>query len=341
VVIAPITNDNGAALVGESLPPTVIPLLTQLGVWEAFNTLAYSPSFVRYTCWESDDLLPAYERQNPHCFGWIINRRGFEQLLWAQIDERVKHQPSFTFERMAQTLKHSEKTAQGWQLTLADKQQVNVDFVLDCSGRASTFARAQMNRYKTSSMVAACDFLAPLNAEVQRTKGVMIEAVATGWWYSSLLPNGQLAVAYFSQRCSMPKDLCRDPLIWKQLLGQTQYTKLRIESGEFGHFNQPMIKDASMSCLRQAGGEQWLACGDAAITLDPLSAHGMATALWSGHKAAQACLATLLGDDTLFNQYIDSVKTNWQLYSEQRAAIYNAQSRFVDSEFWAKQQVAH
>ena len=333
-VIAPETKHTGSALVGESLPPSVEPLLAQLGVWDAFKALDYPPSFTRYTCWENDHLIPSYERQNPNGYGWIINRRAFEQLLWTQINRRVEKIDRYWLDRYQHTLKQSEKTPQGWLLTLSDNQQIKSDFVIDCSGRACTFARDRSPRLKASTMVAGCDFLAPLNADVERTAGVMIEAVVNGWWYSSLLPTGQLAVAYFTDRALMPQDFCRDEGVWKNALSQAKYTQMRIDTGEFTQVNQPRIKDASTSCLEQAGGELWLACGDAAITLDPLSAHGMATALWSGLKAAQACVATLQGDHSLHAEYVASVAKNWQLYHQQRTNIYKTQQRFTDSQFW-------
>jgi 2-polyprenyl-6-methoxyphenol hydroxylase-like FAD-dependent oxidoreductase len=327
VVIAPPPAATTGPLVGESLPPTVVPLLQELGVWHAFAALAYLPGFSRYTCWETAQFQPSHERRNPYGYGWIIDRRGFEQMLWAQLEE-------VDFERLEHTLQHTDKSPEGWQLQLSDDKVVSAAFVLDCSGRAGCFSRGQSRRDKASTMVAACDFLPPLKTDVERTAGVMIEAVENGWWYSSLLPNGRLAVAYFSERTLLRQDLCRDQGAWQQQLAQTEFTRLRIESGEFAHHCQPRLMDASMYCLQQSAANDWLACGDAAMALDPLSAHGMATALWSGHKAAQATVAALQGDRQPQQQYVDSIRQNWQLYCQQRRDIYQAQPRFVDSPFW-------
>jgi flavin-dependent dehydrogenase len=134
----------------------------------------------------------------------------------------------------------------------------------------------------------------------------------------------------------LQQDLCRDQAVWLQQLAATEYTRLRIESGEFARYCQPRLMDASMYCLQQSADNDWLACGDAAMALDPLSAHGMATALWSGHKAAQATVAALQGNRQPQQQYIDSIGKNWELYRQQRSDIYQAQPRFADSPFWQR-----
>jgi 2-polyprenyl-6-methoxyphenol hydroxylase-like FAD-dependent oxidoreductase len=313
--------------VGESLPPTVKPLLQQMGLWDDFCRLDYPCSEVRFTSWENAQLQPAFARQTPYGFGWCVDRGQFEQQLWQQAEQTP-------FERIEAVFKHAEKCQSGWQLTLSTGQTLTTDFVLDCSGRAASFAKTQGERQKGSQMVALCDFLTPLNQEVQRSRGVMIEAVEQGWWYSSLLPDGHLAIAYFTNRDIIANDDCRDIHRWQQHLENSNYTRLRVETGEFSPVNQPTLHDASMSYQHPCAGDNWLACGDAALSVDPLSAHGMTTALWSGFKGANACLDALLGDHQPLQQYAQSCQTNWQLYCQQRQDIYRRQSRFADSPFW-------
>ena len=313
--------------VGESLPPTIKPLLQKMDLWDDFSAQNYPTSEARFTCWDNEQLQPTFAHHTPYGFGWCIDRLAFENSLW----QKAKQIPFTTINAI---FKHSEKTAEGWHLRLSDGQTIETDFVLDCTGRAASFAKTQSERQKGSQMVAACDFLPPLNQQVHRSAGGMIEAVEQGWWYSSLLPNGELAIAYFTDREHIAKSVCHDKNQWQQNLNNSQYTKLRVETGEFADFNQPRIHDASMSSMTEPTGDGWLACGDAAMALDPLSAHGMTTALWSGYKGANACIDSLNGDSQPLQQYNDSCKQNWQTYCEQRQAMYQRQAKYADSAFW-------
>ena len=327
-VVAPTRVKAEQPLVGESLPPTIQPLMEQMGLWQGFLGLNYPCSEVRFSCWENLQLQPVFARHSAYGFGWCVDRAGFEQYLWQKAKQ-------MTFTTITTTFKSSVKTGAGWLLTLVNDQTITSDFVLDCTGRAASFAKTQTERKKGSQMVAVCDFLTPLNQQVQRSAGVMIEAVEDGWWYSSLLPNGQLAIAYFTLREAVDSQLCRDQRRWQQLLDCSEYTRLRVETGEFATFNRPKLFDASMSCLEQTCGDDWLACGDAAMSLDPLSSHGMSMALWSGYKGAEAAVSALNGDRQLLLQYADSCQQNWQLYCQQRQSIYQQQGRFEDSVFWS------
>jgi len=326
-LIAPKPSTKTRPLIGESLPPTVKPLLQKMHLWEDFCAQQYPAPEVRFTCWGSDQLHPSFAEHSPNGFGWCVDRHQFEQRLW----QRAQHTP---FDRLETRFKHSEKTPHGWRLKLSSGEPISTRFVLDCSGRTARFAKTHSTRQKGPRILAACDFLNPLNEPVERTSGVMIEAVKDGWWYSALLPNGQLAVAYFTDHQHMPKALCQHEERWQHSLDHSQYTQLRIQTGAFSSYNQPHLYDASMSCLTQTTGDHWLACGDAAITLDPLSSHGMSTALWSGHKGANACIEALQGKHQGLQAYNQSCQQNWQLYCQQRQTIYRQQNRFQQASFW-------
>lgn len=321
--------------VGESLPPSVKPLLQQLDIWPAFNQANFAISRNRYTAWETQTLQPNFAPQQTNGFGWCIDRAKFEQILWRQANNTP-------IERINGLCKHSlnienKQNRDCWQITTetANKQQqINATFILDCTGRAATFAKHHAKREKCQAMVAICDFLAPQNNQVERTSGVMIEATENGWWYSTLLPSGYLAIAYFTLRHMLDNQLCKNINLWHKFIAQGNYTKQRISTGEFIGNNLPKVFDTTSSVLQQSHQQNWLACGDAAIALDPLSAHGMSTALWSGRKAALALVAKLAGNNYPIEEYVDSCISNWHLYHNQRADLYQASRNFNHSKFW-------
>jgi len=322
-LVCPDKVESKTYKVGESIPSTVSPILKKLNLWEAFKALNFPYCETRYTSWENDQLIPSRTQHG----SWCIDRIKFEEMLWniAQTG---------TFTQFNAVFKQSEKSNWGWLLYLSNGETINSRFVVDCSGRAASFAKRQVQRQRESNMNAMCDFLTPLNNEVTRTPGVMIEAVSTGWWYSNLLPNKALTVAYFTSR-DLIKDTSNNvPQRWEDVMQQSQYTKLRIETGEFKEIENPTIHDSSMLSLKNTTGENWLACGDAAMAVDPIGSHGIAISLWSALKGAHAVSNALQGNLTLFRQYNESCQSNWRLYCEQRAHIYSLHTKYKNFPFW-------
>lgn len=79
--------------------------------------------------------------------------------------------------------------------------------------------------------------------------------------------------------------------------------------------------DASSIELRRAGGERWLVVGDAALTFDPLASKGIATALYTGLRAAATIAAVDHGDATAINAYVQHLRGIHLLYRDQRRAF--------------------
>ena len=77
VIIAPKQQRGDQPLVGESLPPTIKPLLQQMQLWDDFCALNYPESQIRYSCWQNEQLQPINAGPTAHGFGWCIDRRQF------------------------------------------------------------------------------------------------------------------------------------------------------------------------------------------------------------------------------------------------------------------------
>src|SRR5690242_13456812 len=67
--------------VGESLAPTVQPLLNELGVWQEFLDLKPLPSYGTRSVW-GEPLAAAHSHlQNPYLCGWHVDRVAFDRML--------------------------------------------------------------------------------------------------------------------------------------------------------------------------------------------------------------------------------------------------------------------
>jgi flavin-dependent dehydrogenase len=97
-----------------------------------------------------------------------------------------------------------------------------------------------------------------------------------------------------------------------------------------------LVVAANTSRLDHVAGKNWLAVGDAAMALDPLSSQGVYNALQSGLIAAQAIDSALAGDVTAPQKYAASVEEDYDACLETRAYYYAAETRWPDSPFWQR-----
>jgi hypothetical protein len=97
----------------------------------------------------------------------------------------------------------------------------------------------------------------------------LVEACEDGWWYSALLPDAKLAVAFMSDSDIIKSHRLISFQAWLDLLETTKHTKARVRNAQ--PIGAPVTYAASSQRLAQVAGSGWLAVGDAATIFDPLS----------------------------------------------------------------------
>ncbi len=90
-----------------------------------------------------------------------------------------------------------------------------------------------------------------------------------------------------------------------------------------------------------SGWAAWAATGDAALALDPLSSHGMTTALWMGTKAGETASDWLAGKHATMNEYVAAVRGGLAAFLAQRNVYYANERRFSGSLFWSWRLAEH
>ena len=93
---------------------------------------------------------------------------------------------------------------------------------------------------------------------------------------------------------------------------------------------------ARSSLLTKPTGDGWIAAGDAAAAYDPLSSHGIGSALADGRNAARAVAATLDGDPASFTTYRDRHLAGYTHYLCTRHAYYADEQRWPTAPFWSR-----
>ena len=303
---------------GESIAPGARPLLEKLGVWDALAGDGHLPCHGNRSSWGSERIDEMPFLFSPYGKGWHLDRRRFEQLL-------VRHAVDAGARRRTHARVVDVSRNGVWRLRCANGESVEAPFVIDATGRAGWLAhRAGAQRIVDDVLIAVVAFLETRGAP-DRDSWTLVEAVENGWWYSAVLPDGRLAVMFITDPAVVaPREAAALPF------ATAPHTRARIESYAYAVTAPPQIVHAGSSRLDRAAGEGWCAAGDAAMSLDPLSSHGITSALATGVEAANAIVAGS------FERYEMVVATMWSAYAAMRRNIYAAERRWASSPFWTR-----
>ncbi|PWC83307.1 hypothetical protein TSH100_20870 [Azospirillum sp. TSH100] len=312
---------------GEFLSPAANALLAELGLAERIAAGPHRVANATYAAWAAPVLAQRNAITHTEGPGRVLDRRAFERSLTAAVTDAG-------IPRLGILLAGAERDGALWRLTLDDGTERAARFLIDVSGRAAVVARRFVRRRRADRLVAACDFLAQKTDDVEPTPATLIEAAAEGWWYATLLPDRRMGLAFFSDPDRLPRGLSRDPARWRTMLAETEWTARWLDSAGYRIDGAPRLASAGTTWLERAAGEGWAAAGDAAAAFDPLSSHGLTSALWGGRRAGQGALATLDGDPGPLERYAATLDEAVRQFLSQRRAVYGEVRRFADRPFW-------
>jgi flavin-dependent dehydrogenase len=311
------------------LSPAANVLLRELGLADAFEAGPHRPANVTYAVWGTPLLAQRSAIVHTEGPGHVLDRQAFERML----TEAVSRTGS---ETVSDALADATRTNAGWSLTLAGGGRVAAGFVLDCSGRAAVFARRVARRRRADRLVAAYGFIEQRDDTIEPTPATLIEGVAEGWWYASLLPDRRLSLAFFTDPDLMPREVTRDAGAWRTLAADTLAVQRWLDTAGYAIREPARLASAGTTWFEPAAESDWAAAGDAAAAFDPLSSHGLTSALWSGRQAALAAAASLDGTPEPLRHYAATIEGAVRNFVVQRQAVYAHERRFRDRLFWRR-----
>jgi flavin-dependent dehydrogenase len=233
--------------------------------------------------------------------------------------------------------------ARRWQLEIESGSRaihVGADFVIDASGRAGAFARRLgIHRRHYDRMVAVTGFLSPRGSRCEDSM-TLVEAVPEGWWYSAVVPGGRLVTVLMTDPDLLAKLQVWRRCAWQVMLECAPQTYRRVASGCYALDGAPQIAAAGTSLLEPIFGDGWLTAGDAAASYDPLSSHGIGTAISTGIRAAEAARLWLDGDRQALEAYAGRLRAGFARYLPLWRAYYAGETRWPDAPFWARRRSA-
>jgi flavin-dependent dehydrogenase len=269
-----------------------------------------------------------------HGPGWHLDRRCFEDLL---ANTAIESGVDWNYASRITSFRWQNGH---WELTVEQsgkKQDYEADFLVDATGRRASLARRLgAHRVHDDKLVGLASQLKPANGSGMMDTFTLVEAMPSGWWYSALLSNGQLMVVYLTDHDLPEFRLVRQFESWWEMLSQTRYTWSRVQEHGYQPYLPLRILPASSTRLTTIFGERWLAVGDAAAAYDPLSSHGITTAMGSGFYAALAIANLLDGRDEARFAYLSILEKTYAIYLEQQRDCYASEQRWSWHPFWRR-----
>ena len=278
VAVAVVTTSRGNPVrIGETVPPTIAQPLTRLGVYDNFLSDEHIPAPGTVVCWGDDEPYETDSITNPYGHGWHLDRARFDTMLLtaagcagAQIHELDRFAPA-------------EHGSRGWSVTVGDRPGLRAPMLFDATGRSARIAmRHGATRRREDCLIGLVSFGAA-RADDHRT---VIEACEHGWWYATVLPRGRAVTAFMTDADLLPTGKAGRERLWKTALSETILVR-----GVMTSAAGPLRLHAAPACtgtLSASTSADWVAVGDAARTMDPLSGQGVTEACQSAIQAAEA-----------------------------------------------------
>ena len=333
------TSDFQQPRPGETLCLDAVPVLQQLEVFDFFLEQNHNPVARQFGNADLGNGAAKFIENNNAQGGWHIDRPRFDSMLAGYA---AASGASFMRAGFARAKLSSDGP---WQLTAHSAntaRSVSASFIVDASGRSARFAsEIGVAQFAHDSLLGVVRVLEVDDADhgTRMGGGQSIEAFEHGWWYAAPLSEKRLAVAVMTDA-----DICKRLQLtqlseWMNCLLQAPKTRERLAG----------LKDRGEMCVRAAhtrnlscyAGNNWLAVGDAAASIDPLASQGVLRALRFGLHAGNAIGEQFNSRLPDLADYQKLVQAEFDNSLVQRTEDYRAEQRWIQSPFWERRHNAN
>ena len=339
--------------VGESLLPSMMPILDDFGLIEEVEALGFQKktggTFVWGKSREPWDVLFSNNPFLPYPHAYHVDREVFDALLLKNAQKKGV--------RVRQGVSVSGPIMEGDRVvgvecddrSTGESQQIRAKFVVDASGPAAVLGKKLTTRDydETMRQVAFYTYFRGVKGPQGHREGhVLIESNPWGWiWYIPMdgkklgeasvgLVTGQefnqevreMGIQAFFDRAVQHCDMIKD------LLGESpeQITDMSA------------ITDWAFTC-RETSGPGWYLAGDAAAFLDPLLSSGASMAMLAGYSAS-VCIHTAMTHPEREESAAEFYRSNYrQMYEVTRDFLHyfyaGNLSAHSDDLFWKARSV--
>ncbi|MGE3311384.1 MAG: FAD-dependent monooxygenase [Limisphaerales bacterium] len=345
VSVLVIRNEgSGPARTAETLPPPAEPLLKHLGAWDALVRDGHLPSFGSAAAWGGSSLQTHDYIFHPHQRGWHIDRSRFDALLVRIArDHEIPILDAVRADPITLIPQPIPPHGKGWRFAVpsADPKSqgrvIEAGWVVDATGRGAVMARKLGARRELHDrLVAAVRRFQMPRAFLESEHRSLVESFEHGWASLGWTPEGHGIVAFMTDDDLAVAARLRSEERWASWLEHTPHLRSRLRSAL--PLGPVTIRPAQSGRLDRVSGDRWIAVGDAASTLDPLSSMGVFKALRSGIIASFALRDHLEGIEAAWERYGTWVRREYDGYWGGRTEFYRAERRWPSAPFWRRRQ---
>jgi flavin-dependent dehydrogenase len=314
--------------VGEHLPPRAWPALEALGLRHAAESAALVCHGVE-SAWGDERAARRDYLFSPWRVGLNLDRAAFDQALRAEVVDRggrvLASRPARELHRLGST----------WQVRLADGTKLEASFLVDASGRAAWVGR------RAGARLVAVDHLVGWWVRLRPSDppndaSLHVGAAPDGWWYAAPLADGTVAAAWMTDPDLLPPRR-RSGEGWVRHFASSSQLSFPVEDAQLVALQ---VVPARSQLLEPSAGPGWLAVGDAATALDPLSSSGIAKALDDALTAADIIrMQVFCSNPAAGGVWVARVRRAFGSFLGERYAYYALERRWADRPFWQRRGV--
>lgn len=312
---------------GETLPPSALPLLQSLGLLDLFESNSLHRTRGYHSAWGSTAIADHnFFFHSPFQHGLKINKQSLEQNLEGLTSENILQFEKMTAIRLAEPGVTVELQTNQASIVLRGR------CLVEATGRNRSLLKLLGIASEEYDQLTAYSCHLPRREHPKITHSVFVESFENGWGMVSGLSDEVQVMSLFSRpRVGLHAEL-KDYSCWPAILFGTAHLRDFLSAG-------PGIRvvggDAGSSRATQLAGKCWLATGDAAFAFDPLSSHGITNAVYTAHRAVEAIALHLSDlDEKHFRKYAESLSAIFATYLVTRNELYQRERRWPRAPFW-------
>lgn len=310
--------------VGESLPPSIIPLLDRLGLRQRVERAGFLRPARALVQWGAPRTFVAFDSG---ALGFQVDRAHFDLLLLAGAREAGVRviQP---------VMPHGIQRIDGrWRVPLRHAAgTIRADVVVDATGRQGVLPRSRRRvRPATAALYAYW-----VEADIRGSE-TRVEAGEAAWYWGAPLPSGVFnATVFVDPRVCAGLTAADRERRYRELLSRSPLLSACLSGRQLGPVRvcdaTPFVDDCPITA-------DSIKVGEAALAIDPLSSQGVQNAMTSGFQAA-AAIHTIRSrpdrTDLAVAFYQASVRDAAASHARLAADAYRTALPVTDSEFWRR-----
>ncbi len=262
----------------ETLPPSSLVLLEQLGLKAIFERSALRKTYGYHSLWGTADVVDTnFFFHRPFQHGLKLDK----QKLLSELENTLA-QPALAVDRWFDfdPLQRTVLIQRG-----PKQETIKGKIFVDATGRRRALLKVLHIPTQESDQQLAFSCHLPRIRHPKIKHEVFTELFAQGWGIVSGLDEETNVLSLFTEKNSpLARDLS-DYRKWPEILAETQILQDFLVSDLDVRIK---VAIANSSRAAQIIGQNWLAVGDTAIAFDPLSSHGITNAVYTAWRAQEA-----------------------------------------------------